>query len=103
MASDLDPKRSAYLLKRLEHAGFTDDEFQLIHHLTKPKPTIHEHIRYCTERVDDFQSNDSTNALVQKRLEIVFKAFEAGEFRKPARPGVFEALAAAAECEIPIR
>jgi len=94
------PQRSIALLERLEAAGFTDDDFRIIHHM--PHITIRAHIDYCSKsRTGSFAGDSSTNTLVRQRLVLVAGAFFGGGFEEPARSGVFSGLASAALSEVP--
>ena len=92
------PQRTIALLERLVAAGFTDQDFRIIHHM--PSNTIKAHLNYCAKQ-RAFSGEASTNALVRERLVLVFGAYFGGGFAMPARPGVFAALAEAAVSEIP--
>ena len=92
-----DPKRTVRLLDELKSLGFTDQAFALIHHL--PNETIERHRNYCL-RVGSFQP-DKTNQDVQRRLDVVLRAFRGGGF-SAGKPAVFAALAQAACAEIPV-
>jgi hypothetical protein len=95
-----DPKRSIELLRSLRELGFTDAAFSRLHHrrLQGQSVTIDRHINYC-EDIGNFH-NDGENALVQRRLEIVLKVYQAGGFKR-AREEIFTALADAAFYELP--
>jgi hypothetical protein len=45
---------------------------------------------------------DGTNERVCRRLEVILNAFNGAQFSVPAKPGIFDALAAAARIEIPV-
>ena len=90
-----DPKRTVRLLDELESLGFSDDAFSLIHHF--PDEKIARHRDYC-RKVEAFQA-DGSNERVQRRLELVLRAYWAGGF-KSSKPEVWEALSKAAVAEV---
>jgi hypothetical protein len=92
------PKRTIELLDLLESRGFSDTDFRVIHHGTDE--TLHGMRSYCHEH-DSFVGPGSTNNNVRERLEIIAKAYRAGGFNSPSKPGVFKALAEAAVAELP--
>jgi hypothetical protein len=94
------PSSATAILDALQRAGFADTSFKIIYHFG-PEATIQAYYDYCRERVIDFRK-DGTNERVYKRLALIQNAFAAGGFSRPAKPGVFEALATAARLEIPI-
>lgn len=93
----LDPLRSVRLLDELSEYGFTDEAFTRIHHFDTPV-TVKSHRDYCL-KAGAFHAN-STNALVQRRLECALKAYWGGSFQSQSSQ-VWLALASAALAEIP--
>ena len=93
-----DPQRTINLLQNLRSLGFTDNAFAIIHHKHEP---IDKHFYYCEERKTQFR-NGSTNTNVQRRLEIILKAFESesGCFSED-KEAVFIHLAYASLAEVP--
>jgi len=91
------PKRTVDLLDQLSALGFSDDDFRIIHHMSKA--TISRHQDYCKQR-GAFEAA-ANNKEVRERLELVFNIFRAGWFTAPAKPGVFRGLAQAAVAQIP--
>jgi hypothetical protein len=94
------PSCAVALLDELQTAGFTDECFKTVHHFGA-KATIQAYHDYCRAKISNFQ-NDGTNERVCKRLALIRNAYKAAPFSAPAKPGIFEALAAAARLEIPI-
>jgi|GEM_PF-2964477 len=94
------PQRTVALLNQLRAYGFTDDDFRIVHH-NGQIASIVSHMGYCEGR-NHFSDSHPTNAQVRDRLELVLASYRAGDFVRPARPGVFRALAAAAVAEIPM-
>jgi hypothetical protein len=94
------PKKSLDLLQRLSEIGFTDEAFARLHHfrLKDRKASIAEHLHYLA-KTTTFQ-DDGENERVQRRLELVLKAYQAGGFVS-GDAGVFAALADAAFSELP--
>ena len=92
-----DPKRSVFLLDELRAHGFTNSAFTRLHHFPTPQ-TVATHRSYCL-KISAFLSG-STNALVQKRLELVLRAYWGGSFRSRA-PELWLGLAEAALAEVP--
>jgi hypothetical protein len=94
------PERTIELLDQLEALGFDDQAFARLHHfrLKGRRPTISAHRLYC-DATSSFQ-DAGENELVQRRLELVLKAYRSGVF-KSGRPEVFGALADAAFHELP--
>jgi hypothetical protein len=76
----MDPEETIRLLDVLEGLGFTDEAFRLLHHfrLAGRKATIERHRRYC-ESHETF-AVDGNNELVQLRLKLVLRAYQAGGF-----------------------
>lgn len=93
------PQRTITLLNQLRTYGFSDDDFRVIHH-NGSKASIASHLGYC-EEIGSFNEGHPTNIQVRDRLELVLASFRAGDYHRPARPGVFRALANAAVAEIP--
>ena len=96
------PQRTLDLLDELEALGFDDSAFAKLHHfrLMGVSDTIQKHRDYCKTQ-NNLRSNDS-NEEVQRRLQMVLKAYKAGGFSS-CRPEVFMALAEAAFVELPPR
>lgn len=94
------PQRTLDLLDQLQALGFDDEAFAKLHHyrLKGVKDTIQKHREYCKTQTN-LRTNDS-NEEVQRRLEMVLKAYSAGGFSS-RRPEVFAALADAAFSELP--
>lgn len=92
------PQRTIRLLDELEPLGFDEEAFQTLHH--GERVTIARHRDYCS-KTGTFK-DDRNNSHVQRRLEIVLRAFWAGGFdaSKPERK-VFHALAQAAVAQVP--
>ena len=103
MSDYTDPAKTLKLLIKLEAIGFSDGAFSIVHHFTKPQK-IATHRKYCEGRIrlgSRFEKGTGgTNALVQRRLEIVLNAYLAGRFTCKSS-ALFEYLANAALLEIP--
>jgi hypothetical protein len=95
-----DPKRTIELLGILGELGFTDAALSRLHHrrLQDQSVTIARQINYCLG-IGSFR-DDGQNALVQQRLEMVLKAYQAGGF-KSTKEEVFKALAEATFYDLP--
>ena len=94
-------KRTIEFLNELEALGFDDHAFGHLHHFRATRgvyDTIAAHRSYA-EKTAEFRKG-STNEKVQRRLELVLKAYKAGPFTR--RKPVFFALAQAAVDEIPL-
>lgn len=93
------PKRSLELLQTLVELGFTDAAFARLHHfrLKHRDARISEHRNYC-EKIASFQ-DDGENERVQRRMELVLRAYQSGGFCS-GDPRVFVALADAAFHEV---
>lgn len=79
-----DPARTLSLISRLEHFGFTEEAFRVIHHFTQPT-TIAAHRRYCEDLAEEegrFRTN--TNRLVQRRLEMILAMCEGAGIAHPS-------------------
>lgn len=94
------PRRTLDLLDQLEALGFDDKAFAKLHHhrLKGINDTIRKHRDYCKTQ-DNLRANDS-NEEVQRRLELVLKAYTAAGFNSGSTE-VFAALAEAAFNELP--
>lgn len=95
-----DPARTLELLRTLTACGLPDSAFALLHHFKKPE-TVARHRAYCEDLAEEggrFSTN--TNRLVQRRLELVLKLYQAGQFSSHS-PELFESLARAALAEFP--
>ena len=94
------PQRTLELLDELQRLGFDDGAFSRLHHfrLKGRRDTIQSHRDYVAKR-DELRDGDS-NDEVQRRLEIVLKAYRSGGFASSS-PFVFAALAEAAFLEVP--
>ena len=85
------PKRTLELLDDLVAAGFSDEDFRVVHHM--PDATIKTHRDYC-EKTDDFAGPESTNARVRRRLEFIASAYRSPDNQLSLRALAREALAA---------
>jgi hypothetical protein len=95
-----DPANTLALLDKLEALGFTDRAFAIIHHFEKPEK-IASHRRYCEMlREEGAHFRTTTNRLVQQRLSMLARIFEAGPF-KSRSSALFERLAEAVLLEVP--
>jgi hypothetical protein len=95
-----DPSNTLALLDKLEAMGFSDRAFSILHHFEKPEG-IASHRRYCeTLREEGAHFRTPTNQLVQKRLSILARIYEAGPFESKSS-AVFERLAEAILLEVP--
>jgi hypothetical protein len=94
-----DPKTTILLLDKLQELGFNNDAFASLHHFKEKgrADTMASHRAYC-EKTGTFQ-DDSANARVQQRLQLVLSAYLLGGF-KSGKPAVFRCLAEAAYDEI---
>lgn len=96
----MSPQSTVELLGALTALGFSDEAFAQLHHfrLKRRKASISGHLRYCG-KITSFQSGGE-NERVQRRLDLVLNAYQAGGFRsKDSR--VFIGLADAAFHELP--
>jgi hypothetical protein len=91
------PQNTIRLLNELTAIGFTDADFQVVHHM--PDVTIARHVAYC-EKTSEFRAG-SRNMRVQERLRHVLKAFREAGGAGPASPEVFRRLAQNACIAIP--
>ena len=94
------PQRTLDILEELQSLGFNDEAFWRLHHfrLKNRKDTIQQHADYVRKQTT-LRDNDS-NEEVQRRLELVLKAYRLGGFSS-GRQAVFAELADAAFYEIP--
>jgi hypothetical protein len=78
-----DPERTIDLLDELQKLGFGDEAFAHLHHWWENgrRETIKHHRGYCEKMKTTFRVDDS-NALVQRRLEMV-----RNKFKESATPG----------------
>jgi hypothetical protein len=93
----LDPLRSVRLLDELSGYGLTDEAFSKLHHFDTPV-TVKSHRDYCL-KTSAFLPN-STNALLQRRLECMLKAYWGGSFKSQSSQ-IWKDLASAVLAEIP--
>ena len=103
MSDYTDPAKTLKLLIELETMGFSNRAFSIVHHSREPQ-TIKTHRTYCESHIHSGshfeKGTGGTNALVQRRLEIVLNAYLAGRFTCKSS-ALFEYLANAALLEIP--
>lgn len=99
MSDYTDPAKTLKLLIELEAMGFSNRAFSIVHHSREPQ-TIKTHRTYCKSHRHFEKGTGGTNALVQRRLEIVLNAYLAGRFTCKSS-ALFEYLANAALLEIP--
>ena len=92
------PQRTIALLDRLTALGFSDSDFQIIHHFGSGE-TIRGHRRYC-ERTSQFRAG-STNETVQRRLAFVLNRYAEGGYTTPPPRGTFGTLCEEALRRIP--
>lgn len=94
-----DPQYTKDLLQLLLKYGFTDAAFSIMHpDHGSGGGQIDAHLKHCNN-VSSFP-NDSPNARVQRRLEIILKAFLGGGF-SVGNEAIFISLAKASVAQIP--
>jgi hypothetical protein len=95
----MDSSLTLELLDKLEKQGFTDAAFSKVHHHREKGEdrTIQRFRTYIDRPTARFQER-SNNALVHRRLEIVWNAYRGGGFTSRSSD-VFVALAEAAYLE----
>lgn len=100
MPNYTDPVNTLALLDKLEALGFSDKAFAILHHFENPEK-IASHRRYCEMlREEGAHFRTPTNQLVQKRLSILARIYEAGQFESQSS-ALFERLAEAVLLEVP--
>ena len=94
------PSNTLALLDKLEALGLSDKAFSILHHFEKPE-RIASHRRYCeTLREEGAHFRTPTNQLVQRRLSVLARIYEAGAFESRSS-ALFERLAEAILLELP--